>query len=95
MSKSILHVGCTLEIEQTHESFHAHVVLDEEISIYPGDQVTVQGGPIRMTFGEKRTERRVAIVRRAGFLRRAWTRLAARFELDELYDVSFTPQRLL
>jgi hypothetical protein len=28
-------------------------------------------------------------------LRRAWTRISARFALQELYEVSFTPARTL
>jgi hypothetical protein len=38
--------------------------------------------------------RREATVERAGFLERVWVRLAAHFELAELYEVSFTPGRL-
>ena len=37
---------------------------------------------------------REATVERAGWLERQWTRLCARFELSELYEVSFTPGRL-
>jgi hypothetical protein len=37
---------------------------------------------------------RHATVRRAGALRRAWTRFAGHFEMAELYEVSFTPGRL-
>ena len=95
MSGRVLDIACTLEIEQTHDCFHAHLVLDGDIAIHPGDQVMVHGEPIRMRFGEKRSERRRATVTRAGLLRRVWTRLTARFELQELYDVSFTPRRVL
>lgn len=95
MSGRILHVPCTIEIEQSHDCFHAHLLLDGDIAIEPGDQVQVHGEPIRMAFGEKRSLRRQATVTRAGLLRRAWTRFAARFELQELYEVSFTPRRTL
>lgn len=90
-----IETGCTIEIEQTHDSFHAHLALDGDIAIGPGDRVLVHGAPIRMSFGEKRMERRAATVTRAGKLRRAWTKLTARFELKELYEVSFTPRRTL
>ena len=31
-------VPCTVEIEQTSETLHAHVVLDGDIEIKPGDR---------------------------------------------------------
>jgi len=95
MSRRTIEIPCTIEIEQTHDCFHAHLALDGDIAIGPGDRVRVHGEPIRMAFGEKRTERRRATVTRAGLLRRACTRLMARFELQELYEVSFTPRRIL
>jgi hypothetical protein len=85
---------CRIEIEQSPEHFHAHVELAGDIEIQPGDQVRVHGGPIMVGFGERRVFDRNATVRRAGLLRRAWTRFASNFELAELYEVSFTPGRL-
>jgi hypothetical protein len=85
---------CTIEIEHTEASLHAHVDLDGQILLRPGDRVRVHGAPIRVKFGDKLTLRRDATVERAGWLERQWTRLAARFELSELYDVSFTNARL-
>lgn len=84
---------CTIEIEHTARSLHAHVALDGEPELRPGDRVRVHGDPIRVRFGERLTLRREATVERAGWLERWWTRLAARFELSELYEVSFTPGR--
>lgn len=86
---------CTIDIEHTNESFHAHVVLDGDIAIGPGDRVRVHGEPVQIAFGEKRCERRRATVQPAGFVRRAWTLFTARFLLTELYEVSFTPRRAL
>lgn len=86
---------CTIEIEQSHDWFHAHVALDSDVEIKPGDRVRVHGEPIRVAFGDRLVERRNATVERAGRLMRAWTRLAARFRLTELYEVSFTPRRTL
>ena len=84
---------CTIEIEHTERSLHAHVALDGEPELQPGDRVRVHGDPIRVRFGETLTLHRQATVERAGWLERCWTRLTARFELSELYEVSFTPGR--
>lgn len=87
--------GCTVEVEHTHDHFHAHVDLDGDVSIAPGDRVRVHGAAIRVPFGAKLVERRRATVERAHPLERAWVKFAARFELAELYEVSFTPRRTL
>jgi hypothetical protein len=86
---------CTIEIEHTERSLHAHVELDDPIALQPGDRVRVHGAPIKVRFGDKLTLHRNATVERAGWLERQWTRFAARFELSELYEVSFTAGRLL
>jgi hypothetical protein len=85
---------CTIEIEHSERSLHAHVVLDGDLALQPGDRVRVHGEPIRVRFGESFSLRREATVERASWLERQWTRLAARFELSELYEVSFTEGRL-
>jgi hypothetical protein len=90
-----LDTPCTIDIEHTERSLHAHVALDGDLALQPGDRVRVHGEPIRVRFGEKLTLHRNATVERAGWLERQWTRFAARFELSELYEVSFTPGRLL
>ena len=84
---------CTIEIEHTERSLHAHVALDGEPELQPGDRVRVHGEPIKVRFGDKLTLRREATVERAGWLERQWTKATARFELSELYEVSFTPGR--
>jgi len=83
-------VGCTIEIENTFESLHAHVNLDGDLEIEPGDEVLVHGDVIRVPYGQKVTLRRQATVTRAGFVERLVTKLAARLELTELYEVSFS-----
>jgi hypothetical protein len=88
-------VGCTIEVEHTCDYLHAHVRLDGDLPIGPGDAVRVHGAPIKVAFGARLLERRRATVHRAGWLRRHWTRLAARFALSELYEVSFTSRRVL
>jgi hypothetical protein len=86
---------CTIEIENTRESLHAHVEIEGDFVIAPGDQVRVIDAPEHPPFGEKIVVRRRAIVTRAGALERFWTRLAGNLELNELYDVSFTERRSL
>ncbi|MDG5487740.1 hypothetical protein ACNI3Q_00585 [Sphingomonas sp. FW199] len=85
---------CRIEVEQSPEHFHAHVELDGDIDIRPGDRVRVHGAPIMVGFGERRVFERRATVQPAGLIRRAWTRFASNFEITELYEVSFTPGRL-
>jgi hypothetical protein len=86
-------VGCTIEIEQTSESLHAHVDLDDDVELRPGDEVTIHGAPVRIRFGESVNLRRTATVVRAGRLKRWTTRLAGYLELTELYEVSFSDGR--
>jgi hypothetical protein len=86
-------VGCTIEIEQTGESLHAHVSLDGDIDIRPGDEVTVHGAPVRIAFGDCVNLRRTATVVRAGVLKRLMTHAAGYLELTELYEVSFSDGR--
>lgn len=83
-------VPCTIEIENTFESLHAHVDLDGAVSVDAGDEVLVHGDPVRVPYGEKVVLRRLATVTRANWLDRTWTRLLARLELTELYEVSFS-----
>lgn len=86
-------VGCTIEIEQTGESLHAHVSLDGDVDIRPGDEVTIHGAPVRVAFGETVNLRRTATVVRAGALKRLMTYVGGYLELTELYEVSFSDGR--
>jgi len=81
-------VPCTVDLEATHEHFHAHVDLGD-VKVGPGDAVTVRGVPARIAIGEKRTFASQADVERAGPMRRAWTKLVGRFGFQDLYDVGF------
>lgn len=83
-----------IEIEQSDEAFHAHVELADGIAINPGDRVQVLGEPITVPLNSRLVLDRPATIDRACALVRAWTRLAAHFDLAELYEVSFTPGRL-
>lgn len=83
-------VLCTIDIENTFESLRADVDLDGDVAINPGDEILVHGEPVRVPYGEKLTLRRTATVTRATALERLWTKLLARLELTELYEVSFS-----
>ncbi len=87
--------ACTIRIEHTGEHLHAHVELDAHDDLRPGDKVRVHGAPVRVPFGQSLELRRPATVTRATWVERQWTRLAAHFELTELYEVSFSPRRAL
>jgi hypothetical protein len=93
--REVFDVPCTIEIENTFESLHAHVDLDGNVPIEAGDEVLVHGDVIRVPYGEKLTLRRNATVTRANWLERALTKIGARFELTELYEVSFSSGRKL
>ncbi len=83
-------VDCTIEVENTFESLHAHVILDGDIEIEPGDSVKVHGDTVRVPYGEKCVLRRRATVTRAGWLERKWTRATGDLEFMELCEFSFS-----
>ena len=86
-------VPCTVEIEQTSETLHAHVVLDGDVRIQPGDEVMVHNAPTRVEFGERLVVRRTATVVRGSALDRLRARFEGYLELTELYEVSFSDGR--
>lgn len=85
-------VQCTVLVEHTNEHLHAHVELDGEVQVNPGDRVIVHGAPIKVAFGERQSFRRTATVERAGRLEQLWTRWRGNFELTELYEVGVLPR---
>ena len=87
-------LACTIEIEHSNEALEAHVALDGNPDIGPGDRVRVHGAAIRVSFGEKISVRRSATLVHAGALLRAWTRFAGHAGMAELYEVSFTGRGL-
>lgn len=89
-----LDVGCLIEINHTPERFGAHVHLDGDPVIAPGDRVCVYGDPIEVVPGKDIEVRRRARIERATAIGRAWTRFRGRFEITELFEVSFTTQKL-
>ena len=86
-------VPCTVEIEQTSETLHAHVVLDGDIDIQPGDEVMVHDAPTSVEFGEWLVVRRTATVVRGTLLDRLRARIEGYLVLTELYEVSFSDGR--
>lgn len=86
---------CTVEVEHGFDHLHAHVELDGDVEIFPGDKVLVHGTSIRLPYGERLVEHRMATVTRATPLERFLTRLKARFEITELYEISFSNGRAL
>jgi hypothetical protein len=85
---------CTILVEQSAEHFHAHVELPDAITMEPGDKVRVHGDPISIPFGSRQVFERTATVTRAGPIKRLAIKLAAYFDLAELYEVSFNAGRI-
>jgi hypothetical protein len=92
-SRRSFDVPCTVEIEQTSETLHAHVILDGDIDIKPGDEVRVHDAPTGVAFGQRLVVRRTATVVRGGLLDRLRARIEGYLELTELYEVSFSDGR--
>ena len=88
VTRSTARGTCTVEIERSFDSLHAHAIPDDVV-IAPGDVVLVHDAPTD-TGGAPTLTRRCAItVFRAGPLARAWTRATAIFHLTSLYEVGF------
>lgn len=94
-AKRTFDVPCTVEVIHTFESLEAHVVLDGDIKVEPGDAIVVHGEEIRVPYGETGTFRRDATVTRAGPLERFWTRLTGDAEFMELCEFSFSERPTL
>jgi hypothetical protein len=89
------HVMCTVNVVNTFEFLGAHVELDDDIKIQPGDEVLVHGEELRVPYGESRTERRKATITRANWLERKWTELTGNLEYMELLEFSFSEEKSL
>jgi uncharacterized Zn finger protein len=88
-------VPCTIIIEHSADSLHAHVEIDGDLEIRPGDEVQVHDAPSVIAFGERLRVKRQATVIRASKIERLWTKFTGLFEMNELYEVSFTERRIL
>ncbi len=95
MRRQSFEAPCTVEIESSAEFLQAHVVIEGDYAVRPGDEVLLRDPPEKPQFGDRIVVRRTATITRAGLPERLWTRLAGNFELTELYDVSFTDRRRL
>lgn len=93
MSRTI-DVPCTVELENTFDSLHAHA-FPEGVEIRPGDSVVVHGAPDGIADGEVASFACRATVTRAGWLERQLTPVFALAELGELFNVGFEPARAL
>lgn len=92
LGRERIDVRCTIEIENTWESLHAHVELDG-VDVGPGDEVHVQGGEIVVPYGERVTLERMATVTKAAAPERLWVRMTGDFEFMELLEFSFSSGR--
>lgn len=79
-------VACSVRVTHTLEDLSAHVELDGDVVLEPGDQVRVHGDPIVPPVGEVCEERRLATVTRASWLERTWTRLTGDLRLLSLIE---------
>lgn len=91
-SSRTMTVPCTVEIENSAETLHAHVTLDG-YEVGPGDEVVVHGAPTHVPFGERIVARCHATVTRAGRIERLKAKIEGYLELTELYEVGFSEGR--
>ncbi|ACI99495.1 hypothetical protein [Rhodospirillum centenum] len=89
----IADIPCTVDIENTADSLHAHVEL-EGVEVGPGDTLLVHGAPTDIEFGHKGLHQCRATLIRASLFERTLIRVAAYLGLTELYEVSFSPGRV-
>ncbi|WP_095407368.1 hypothetical protein [Mongoliimonas terrestris] len=85
-------VPCTVDVENTAERLHAHVLLDG-YDPEPGDEVIVHGAPTDVPFGTRQVVRCTATVRPAGTVRYMIAKAVGYLELTELYEVGFSEGR--
>ncbi len=84
-------VPCTLDLESSHEHLHAILELEGFLP-EPGDGVRMETSPSDfkdVALGERLEHTSTAVVHRASWLRRTWTRLTGGFEFKELFEVGF------
>ncbi len=86
-----LDVPCTVEVEHSFDSLHAHAI-PEGVELRPGDQVIIHGAPTNIAYGTVGSYPCRATVIRAGLFTRLWTQYSAIFELTELYHCGFEPK---
>lgn len=82
-------VPCTVEIEHTAESLHAHVSLDG-VHPEPGDEIIVKDPPAMPPFGGKTVAHCTASITRGNVFDRLWAKSQGYREITELYEVGFS-----
>ena len=87
-------VPCTITIAHDADNLEAHVELDGGVEPGVGDRVLIHGDAVKLRFRERVTLRRRATLTRATAFGKFLTHVKARFELTELYEVSFSGRRL-
>jgi hypothetical protein len=92
--RSQIEVPCTLDVEHSSASLHAHVTLDG-VDLGPGDEVLVHASLGLVRFGERRIVQARATVTRAPWWRRRLTAAFSYWHLCSLYEVSFSETRTL
>lgn len=88
-------VPCTVEVSHRFESLHAHVRFENGAVVHPGDEVVVHGAPVMAAYGEVVRVKRMATIRRATMLERAWTKATGNLEFMELCEFSFSEEAVL
>jgi hypothetical protein len=87
-SRLSIPISCTIDIEQTGRSFHAHAI-PVGVDLRPGDIVQMHNAPASVDFGQSMSGTCQATVLRANALSRFWTRATSLFSLTDLYEVGF------
>ncbi len=87
-------VPCTITIAHDADNLEAHVELDGGLEPEFGDRVLVHGDAVKLAFGERMVLRREATLTRASTLEKLIVLAKSRFELTELYEISFSGRRL-
>jgi len=82
-------VPVTIDLERSHDTFHAHVELPEGVTVHEGDEVRVHRAPHTLAFGEKYTMQSTATVSHASWPRRVLQRVLGVSEVTSLYEVGF------
>jgi hypothetical protein len=83
-------VPCSIEMEQTRDTLHAHVSL-EGLDVDYGDEVLIHAAPSHLEFGERLVASSHATVVRASALERMRVRMMSYLQLTELYECGFQP----
>ncbi len=93
-SRISIPIYCTIDIEQTGRSFHAHAI-PVGVDLRPGDVVQLHDAPASVAFGESVSGTCQATVLRASAMTRLWTRATSLFSLTDLYEVGFDAREAL